>query len=1181
MSEGERRGFPQRPGNEGRTSTGSYVLRPLVQDIPLSTEEHTAEARITCVELCDENLYIGTSQAEILHFVSIPADPAEESSGPQYIFASRLQPAYNTQTSGLSQTLSGVQQILVLPNVQKACVLCNGTLTFYSLPELSPAFSNVTVPNCTWVGGVDLSKTSSTEENGTVVMICVKNKVRLVWIRDEARRVRDIEFAGCLKSTRRGNFACVADSHSYALLDVENQQKITLFPISSLDENTAGGRVESISATPDPTAARTSHSSRPVSSEGASDGKGHARNTSLGAFVGGLGRRQASPQSTNRNRSGLVTPEPLTRDASPSPPPTIRNRSSSKPETPTQMPPTPDKPLPIPPERSDSLRGPSPAPLRPSAALLPHICSPTPTEFLLTTGTNKNEAGVGIFVNLDGDVVRGTLQFTRYPRALVLDGSGVEAEVVAADEDREGFVLATMTKSDDGSDRNVIEIQRWDVDNSGNKEMIDIPDASLTEVGQDVGNWRSPENFGLRTINTPVAVPFPEIGELLRGQRLSPSITDSVWNRSQDSGSKNLTEDLEMSRNKEEVEFGRRLGGPLGRIVLWSGSSVWWVVRNPLATRLNAAIDEVLESGSQESPDHEIERSRIIQVVNSIRGQEATSETEFLSLEYIRQKASLILFADLIARPLSLSNIQAADLRITEGVLMEGGVDPRVVLTLVPSFGEEVVEGPKGIWIHAGLISVVARFEAAMRKTFEELATPDLLNLIKRYLGAWRQRKGFGSIADEVEVFLTIDAALLRVLLEQDGRDRSGISRPSPTRTELYALVDSGVDCFDRAITLLEQYKRLYVLSRLYQSRRMARKVLETWRRIIEGERDEGGGFADGENEVRRYLVHIKDTGLVDEYGTWLARRNPALGVQVFTNDSSRVKWEPQQVVMLLRRKAPDAVKVYLEHLVFGKKTVKYANDLISYYLDNVLDVLGSSDEARGILSQSYESYRALRPPKPTYRQFITENAVPMPWWHDRLRLLELIGGSHGSDFSYDVSNILSRIEPFEQHLVPESIILDGRQGRHKQALRLLTHGLGDYHTAVNYCLLGGASIFHPTSGSAAIAAPSQEEQAILFGYLLTEFLRIEDFSDRLERTSELLERFGSWYDVRNVLEIIPESWSVELVSGFLVSSFRRLVHERREATVTKALSGAENLQVAAAFVEKCSELGPQVEKVP
>ncbi len=1182
MLQAHRSDTSRRSGNEGRASTGSYVLRPLVQDIPLSTEEHTAEARITCVELCDENLYVGTSQAEILHFVSIPPDPAEESSGPQYIFASRLQPAYHLQTFSHSQILPGVQQILVLPKVQKACVLCNGTLSFYSLPELSPAFSR-TVPNCTWVGGVDISNRLDEEEKGVVLMICVRTKVRLMRIRDEARMVRDIEFPGCLTSARRDNFACVADAHSYALLDVENQQKITLFPISSLDENTAGGRIESISATPDTTAARVSSSSRPVSSEGGSDGKGHGRNTSLSAFVGGLSRRQASPQSVNRDRAGPATSEPISQDVSPSLSST-HTRPVSKPEIVAPVTPTPEKPLPIlpeRPERSDSLRGPSPARSRSSAVLLPHICSPTPTEFLLTTGTNENEAGVGIFVNLDGDVVRGTLQFNRYPQDLVLDGSGIETEIAAADEDREGFVLATMTKFGDDGDRGVIEIQRWDTDDGGNKELIDIPHTSSTAAARDLGDLLTSDRFGLRTINTPVTVPFPEIGELLRRKRLPLSTMDPASNRPQESGPESVTVDLEMKRNKEEAEFARRLGAQIGRITLWSGSSVWWVVRNPLAARFNAAIDEVLEPSSQGSSYHKIERSRIIQVINSVRGQEAASETEFLSLEYVRQKASLILFADLIARSTSLSNVQAADSRITERVLMEGNVDPRVILTLIPTLREEVVEGPKGIWIHAGLIPVVAHFKSVMHKHFEEVATPETLNLIKRYLAAWRQRKGFGSIADETEVFLTVDAALLRVLLEQDRKDLSRTPRPSPSRIELYALVDSGVDCFDRAVTLLEQYKRLFVLSRLYQSRRIARKVLETWKRIIEGERDEGGGLADGENEVRRFLVIIKDTGLVDEYGTWLARRNPALGVQVFTNDSSKVKWEPQQVVMLLQRKAPNAVKVYLEHLVFGKKSVKYANDLISFYLDNVLHVLESSDEARDILSQSYESYKALRPPKPTYRQFITENAVPLPWWHDRLRLLELIGGSHGSDFSYDVGSILSRIEPYEQDLVPESIILDGRQGRHKQALRLLTHGLGDYHTAVNYCLLGGASIFHPASGSTAISAPSQEEQAILFGYLLTEFLRIEDISDRLERTSELLERFGSWYDVREVLELIPESWSVELASGFLISAFRRLIHERREATVTKALSGAEHLQAAAAFVEKCIEIGPQIEKVP
>jgi hypothetical protein len=380
-------------------------------------------------------------------------------------------------------------------------------------------------------------------------------------------------------------------------------------------------------------------------------------------------------------------------------------------------------------------------------------------------------------------------------------------------------------------------------------------------------------------------------------------------------------------------------------------------------------------------------------------------------------------------------------------------------------------------------------------------------------------------------------------------------------------------------VHLLEEYRRLYVLSRLYQSRKQASKVLSTWRRIIEGEPDEGGELTDGENEVRKYVAKIKDLALVEVYGTWLAKRNPVIGVQIFTDDNSRVKLPPNQVVQLLQLKAPNAVKVYLEHLVFGKKNLQYANELISYYLDNVLKVLQSSEEARSILAQTYESYRALRPPKPTYRQFIIENAIEASWWDDRLRLLELIGGSHGAGFSYDVAKVLGRIEPFEEALVPESIILDGRQGRHQQALHLLTHGLGDYHTAINYCLLGGASIFHPTSGGvSADVLPSREEQAMLFKWLLSEFLQIDDASDRVERTSELLERFGSFFDVAYVLSRIPDSWSVELISGFLVGALRRLVHEKNEAMICKALSGAENLRISAEFVEKCERLGPHIE---
>ena len=1155
-------------GRVNTSSLGSYVLRSLVENIPLSGDENSADAHITCVELCNENLYVGTSRAEILHFVAIPADPTDESQAQQYIFASRLQPSYNSQAAGANEVLPGVQTILVLPNVQKACILCNGTLSFYSLPELSPAFNNTTVRNCTWVGGVDLDAVDAEEDDGAVVMICVKNRVRLVRIHEAAHRVRDIEFAGCLKSVRRGNFACVADARTYALLDIENQQKISLFPISSLDENAAGGKVESISAL-DTGASQHPSTSRPVSSEGPSDGKGHGRSTSLGAFVGGLGRRQGSPQSRSQDRSGVTTPEPGERDKSAAPY-SSHSRNVSTPQAPNPMPPTPDKPLPLPPPRSDSLRGNSPARLQKASPLTPHILSPSSYEFLLTTGTGAREPGVGIFVNLDGDVVRGSLQFDHYPFAVVVDGKGKQAASGVLDEDQEGFVLAAMSKHFKDGEHGVIEIQRWDTEDDPSKEWLQVPNSSVTHSTSN--GQISPQSLGLRTSHTTAQIPFAEVGELLQGSRWTFQ-TKRTATKSE------ATEEWEKKRNEEELAFGRRLGGRQSHTMVWAGDCIWWMVRTPLVVKLNTALDNILDKVPSGEVFTEMERSMILQLNNDIRGIEATSETVFLSLEFIRQKLSLVLFADLVARPPSLPSLQSSDLRISEGLLMEGGIDPRVILSLLPILREEVVDSQRGIWIHAGLIPVIEHYASAIRLSLKELASSDFAGLLKRYLGSWRQRKGFGSVADEVEVFQTVDAALLRVLLEQDAQAMVQTRKAPPAKTELYSLVDSGLDCFDRAITLLELYKRLYVLSRLYQSRRMARKVLETWKRIIEGETDEGGGLNDGENEVRKYLATLKDTGLVGEFGTWLARRNPALGVQVFASDNSKVKWEPHQVVMLLRRKAPDAVKVYLEHLVFGKKNIQYANDLISYYLDNVLGVLESSDEARAILSQSYQSYRALHPPKTTYRQFIIDNEVPFPWWHDRLRLLELIGGSHGSDFSYDVSTILARIEPFEEDLVPESIILDGRQGRHKQAIRLLTHGLGDYHTAVNYCLLGGASIFHPKSGSAAvIATPTQEERAKLFGYLLTEFLRIEDVSDRLERTSQLLERFGSWYDVREVLELIPESWSVRILAGFLVGSFRRLVQERNEASITKALSGAENLQVAAAFVEKVSSLGPQIE---
>ncbi|KAL8997102.1 MAG: hypothetical protein Q9169_003538 [Polycauliona sp. 2 TL-2023] len=1151
---------PRKRRRKTPVSTKPYVFRPLLEDIALAEDGDTTKVHITCVELWDVNLYIGTSAAEILHYVAIPPDPNDATTDPSYIFASRLQPTFNQSAVGSSPP--GVQQILVLPKVTKACVLCNGTLTFYSLPELSPALRNTVVPGCSWIGGENMNSSDEQDEDGQTVMICRKSRIGLVRIGDEPKKIKDIEYPSGLAVARRDNFACVADAQAYALLDVENQQKISLFPISSLDENAAGGQIEDISIVREP--------SRP--SSGIGEPKGHGRSTSLGTLVTGIGRR--SPQSRSQDRSGRTTPEPRLRAASPLRP-SDRARSGSVTGDLDGRPSVP-KPLPPPPPAGQQVLQTDPAKF--SSKLTPHICSPTPNEFLLTTGTSPEEPGVGMFVNLDGDVVRGTIQFDRYPISILVDVGDQDATAPAGAAQPGGYVLASILQHRDDGDREVIEVQ--DISSESHSEYLDIP---FPVEGYNSDSTKIIKgNAKLRNVLSYASTPFHEVGDRLQKVRLDLPSNNLMNDASKKTASSPADIEREEKRNQEEQAFGHRLGMQSSRILLWSGVSIWWLVRNPLVLRLDSSIDMILDAISAQI-NVDDNRGEILRIIASIREYEANTETEFLSLEYIRQKASLILFADALSQDRATSGSE--ELQVED--LVNSSLDPRILLSLVPLLREEVVEGPQGIWIHSGLTSVVEHY-TAMPLTASET---DLhqnpfrhaawMNMIKRYLIAWRQRKGFGSVADEVEVFQTTDAALLHLLLHQDSHHVSKSGIPSASRSELYSLVDNGVECFERAIMLLGQYRRLYVLSRLYQNRKMADKVLATWRRIIEGEEDAGNELRDGEVEVRKYLAKIRDIGLIHEYGTWLARRNAELGVQVFADDSSRVKFAPQEVVVLLKDKAPDAVKVYLEHLVFGKKNSRYANNLITYYLDSVVHVLETSEEARSVLAQSYESYRALQPPKPTYRQFIMDNAVPEAWWQDRLRLLELLGGSHGADFSYDLGRILRRIEPYEEDLVPESIILDGRQGRHQQALRLLTHGLGDYHTAVNYCLMGGASIFHPISGSLTPSEASiKEDQAVLFGYLLTEFLRIEDVSNRLERTSELLERFGSWYDVRDVLNMIPESWSVELVSGFLISAFRQLVHDKNEAMVVKALSGAENLQVAAALVEKCSAVGPRIDHI-
>jgi vacuolar protein sorting-associated protein 3 len=996
---------------------------------------------------------------------------------------------------------------------------------------------------------------------------------------------------------RRDSFACVADSRSYALIDIDRQLKIPLFPISSLDESQSGnvgGRVQDISGNTGSTVSRSASSAQGVHPT-SSDVRTHSRSTSLGTFMSGGSRRHDS-RGGSGDFSGRDTPDTLFRESSPAP-------TASPRPVPRDPSPSSDKPLPPPPSEGTSTEQSNPTFTASPISLKPHIVSPTPQEFLLVTGTVPTDPGVGIFVNLEGDVTRSTLEFDRYPDVLVTDGRGVGVDPTPAnlEDEEEGFVLASMVRDFGEAPRHGLQIQRWDLD-PGEGEIqkfwLETPSDSSK------GRKQKTSRIGLRYMADSGKVFFEEVVDRLRLKRFSPfamglmdaSVASSGTLDSRTATSlervsaekelfesgDSLPEGWEAKRNEEEKQFAERLGHSQTHVVAWSGKNIWWTVRNPVTLQLEANLSAVLGTETRNGEIYPfLDKRKVIEIINSLRGREAKSEGEYLSLGYIRQRAGLLLFMSILDS--QAGQPTEAEYRAAEEALQEGGLDPRVVLAIVPTLRNEIAEGRTGIWVHGGIKNLaenlIANAVPGITESGDNVVPSHVIDFLRRYLSGWRKKKGFGSVANENEVFRSVDAALLVILLQLDKASPQGSPKGRSVRAELHQLVDHGVDCFERAISLLESHHRLYVLSRLYQSRKMAGEVLSTWRRILEGEVDEGGEFREGEQKMRDYLGIIRNATLVHEYGIWLATRNPKLAIQVFADDKSQVKFKPTEVVKILREGAPGAVKDYLEFLVFNKNHVEYINDLIAYYLEIVTSKLEESEEARATLAQTYETYRALRPPKPTYRRFITDNAIDEEWWHSRLRLLQLLGGSQGSASDYNVSAILNRIMPYAQELVPEIIILDGRQSRHEDALRLLTRGLGDYDTAINYCLLGGSNIFHPSSGAMTPQiTPTRDEQSKLFRFLLTEFLRIEDISTRIEQTSSLLERFGSWFDIGYVLSLIPDSWSVELVSGFLVSALRRIVREKSETMIAKSLSGAENLKVSADLIQMIDTAGPSIE---
>jgi hypothetical protein len=127
-------------------------------------------------------------------------------------------------------------------------------------------------------------------------------------------------------------------------------------------------------------------------------------------------------------------------------------------------------------------------------------------------------------------------------------------------------------------------------------------------------------------------------------------------------------------------------------LVMWSGSQIWRVLQNPLIVQLEDTLQRAQET--EESEHTVLRRGTILDLLLSVQDTEPKTEAEFIGLSYVKQKASLMLYGDLLSMQPDGRNAAAID--GTEKALLAGNLDPRLALLFIPLLRCEVLQGPSG-----------------------------------------------------------------------------------------------------------------------------------------------------------------------------------------------------------------------------------------------------------------------------------------------------------------------------------------------------------------------------------------------------------------------------------------------------------------------------------------------------
>lgn len=185
---------------------GPFSLSPIIKDLP-------DNLNYTCCESYAEHIYLGTQAGELLHYFEIETG--------NYLLVSRVKFDESKERP--------IDKIVLLPSIERACVLSQGQLILFLLPEFAPTPNSIKL-----VGINDLQVINGNK----IIIFSTKSATIYKVSKDSYKKLRDFpNLNGVGKALIKHKKLIVARNNNYEIFDLSKNKEIPLFKVSESKDN--------------------------------------------------------------------------------------------------------------------------------------------------------------------------------------------------------------------------------------------------------------------------------------------------------------------------------------------------------------------------------------------------------------------------------------------------------------------------------------------------------------------------------------------------------------------------------------------------------------------------------------------------------------------------------------------------------------------------------------------------------------------------------------------------------------------------------------------------------------------------------------------------------------------------------------------------------------------------------